>query len=371
MRTRIIVVGGGITGAFATYFLARGGAQVTLVERGEIGGEASGTNAGGLNPLHGPGIPGPMQAFALESLRLHLDNWEELRRLSGRDFGAQLVPRLHVATDDAETAALRDAEALHNSTPGFSARWLSGEELRRAEPSVRPDAAGGLWTEGNARVDARAYTQAVVTAAVRLGGRRVRATVTGLQHAGGRVSAVALDGSRLDCDAVVITPGAWCAEPARWLSVALPVQPLKGELLLAVTATAAPRAEITWRGLGVYTAGDWRVWLGGTEDHEGFDRAPSASARTRILEGIGALMPGLRIARIADHVAGLRPVTPDGLPIVGIPPGWENVAVAVGAGRKGMLLGAGLGLAAAELASAGSTRLSIGACSPGRPGVLT
>ena len=65
---KVVVIGGGITGVFAAYFLAALGAEPTVLERGEIGGEASGANAGGLNPLHGAGIPGPMQEFALASL---------------------------------------------------------------------------------------------------------------------------------------------------------------------------------------------------------------------------------------------------------------------------------------------------------------
>ena len=368
MRPRIIVVGGGITGAFAAYFLARLGSDATLVERGEIGGEASGNNAGGLNPLHGAGIPGPLAALALASLRLHVENWNELRRLSGSDFGGRVVPRLHVALADQEVAALVDAEALHNSTPGFSARWLSRAELRWAEPRLSPQAVGGLWTDGNARVDPADYTRAVAAAAARLGAHRVRAEVQGLDHSDGHVNAVRLPSSSLPCDGIVIACGPWCDQPARWLSVPLPVQPRKGELLLVEPITPGPSAEITWDGVGVYGAPDGRLWLGGTEDDAGFDRAPSASARARILEGIGRLLPGLAIARIVGQVAGLRPVTADGLPIVGFPAGCDNVCLAVGSGRKGMLISAGLGLAAAELLSTGATRMPVAACTPERWG---
>ncbi len=135
MKPRIAIVGGGITGVLAAYFLARRGAQPTIIERDRIAGQASGHNAGGLNPLHGPGIPGPMAKLALESLRLHLELWEPVRRLTGVDFGGRLVPRILVAVDQTEAAALAEREALHNTTPGFAARWLSTGELARAAPN--------------------------------------------------------------------------------------------------------------------------------------------------------------------------------------------------------------------------------------------
>src|SRR4051794_35712047 len=150
----IAVVGGGITGAFAAYFLARRGVEVTLIERDEVGAHASGKNPGGLNPLHGPGIPGPMQELALEAFRLHLEHFSPPRR-----------PRLQLAVDTADLDRLERSKELYDTTPGFSARWLEREELAELEPGLDPTAGRGLLTEGNARVDALAYTRAVAEAA--------------------------------------------------------------------------------------------------------------------------------------------------------------------------------------------------------------
>lgn len=377
-KPRMVVVGGGITGAFAAYFLARLGVDCTLVERDQVAAHASGANAGGLNPLHGPGIPGPMQALALAAHRLHLDHWSEIRRLSEIDFDGQLVPRLQLALDDRELAELAPLQSLYDGTPGFSARLLHAPELRRREPRAPADAAGGLWTEGNARVDPARYTRAVAGAAAALGARLMTAEVRGLRSDGDRVTGVSVPAGTIDCDGVVLAPGPWCEAPADWLAEPLPVQPVKGELLLVALSCAAPAAEVSWRGFGVYRAvadgagadtGD-RVWLGGTEDRAGFDAAPTDSARERILDGIRRMLPGLGQLRVIRHVAALRPVSRDGLPIVGLSRRWQNVCVAVGSGRKGMLLSAGLGLAAAELLTSGRTGVPIGACTPQRPGLV-
>jgi glycine oxidase len=366
VKSRVAVVGGGITGAFAAYFLSKLGAEAVIIERARIAAGASGHNAGGLNPLHGPGIAGPTRALALASLHQHLNCWDDVRELAGADFGGQSVPRLLIAFEEREAAELRALEALYNDTPGFSARWLSADELRSAEPRVSAAAIGALRTDGNIRVDPRAYAPAVARAAARLGARVVTAEAHGVRQRDGRITAISLDCGELECDGAVIAPGPWCEAPARWLGARLPVRPLKGELLLA--ACDVP-VEVAWDSVGVHQAGAGRVWLGGIEDRSGFDASPTGSARARILDGIGRLLPGLHSPRIVDQVAGLRPVTPDGLPIIGIPDGWENVCVATGSGRKGVLFSAGLGLAAAELLTTGQTGVPIGACGLQRPGL--
>src|SRR3954453_17216584 len=142
----IAVVGGGITGAFAAYFLARRGVEVTLVERDEVAAHASGNNPGGLNPLHGPGIPGPMQELALEAFRLHLEHFSPPRR-----------PRLQLAVDAADLETLERSKELYDAGPGFAATWLERDELEELEPGLAPAVRRGLLTEGNAKVDALAY----------------------------------------------------------------------------------------------------------------------------------------------------------------------------------------------------------------------
>jgi glycine oxidase len=364
----IVVVGGGITGAFTTYHLARLGIETTLVERGEIGGEASGANPGGLNPHHGPGIPGPMHELARASFRLHAESWEAIGAASGIEFHPRFPPRVHLAADEAEAERLRATAAPYEASPGFSARWLDREELVALDSGLAGGAAvGGLLTEGNARIEPAAYTRAVAAAAVDLGARIVHGEVRDLDGRDGRTVAVGLgEAGELDCDAAVIATGPWCAEPARWLGLEIPVQPLKGELLHVAPAGGPPAVDLAWAEGAIYANGPGGALLGGTEEPAGFDRTPSAAARAAMLERAARFYPDLAEAPVLDQTAALRPVTPDGIPIVGIAHGWENVCLAVGSGRKGMLLSAAIGQAAAELASTGATRLPVAQCSPGR-----
>ena len=328
----IAVIGGGISGAFAAYFLARRGAAVTLIERDEPAAHASGNNPGGLNPLHGPGIPGPLQELALEAFRLHREHFSPPPR-----------PRLQLAVDAADAEALERSKALYDSTPGFSARWLERDELSELEPGLDPAVRRGLWTEGNAKVDAADYTRTVVAAA---DADLVKAEVTGLRGTELRLG----NGDTVSCDGIVIATGPWVAGPAAWLDVPLPVEAVDGELALVERGAPTP-VDLAWRDAAVYDAGNPRAWLGG----------PAG--------GVARILPGLRDAHVLRRTRAPRPVTPDGLPIAGMVA--DNVCLALGGGRKGMLLSAALGLAAAELLSEGRTDLPIDPCSPERCSALS
>ena len=353
----IVVVGGGIAGAFTAFALARAGASPILIERAGVAREASVRNPGGLNPLHGAGIPGPMQAFALESFRLNIDPWDELRTRSGINFHGRTVSRIHVVLDDKDRASLEPMKAIQDATPGFGARWLDRPELIAIEPRITPTALGALRVEGNARVDAQAYTRAVTAAAVSLGAKVVVDEVTGLESRGARVSGVVLGSGTIPCDGVVIASGVWTDAPAQWLGVTLPIETWKGELLIANIDGAPVVHTFSCRDGSVYGDGTNRVWIGGTEAQVGFDQTPTPEGRALLFERAQRFFPTIAEARVVSQVAGVRPVSADGLPIVGPAPGWDNAWLALGGGRKGILYGAGMGQAVAELATRGQTRL--------------
>src|SRR4051812_19085561 len=102
----VVIVGGGVAGCAAAYYLSVAGVRVTIVEREGIASQASGWSVGGLNPLQG--IPEPISALAMESYRLHLALWPELERLTGRALDARLISMAFVAPDEAAIPPLLD-----------------------------------------------------------------------------------------------------------------------------------------------------------------------------------------------------------------------------------------------------------------------
>ena len=118
--------------------------------------------------------------------------------------------------------------------------------------------------------------------------------------------------------------------------------------------------------INLFRRPDGLAWIGATEELRGFDTSPSAWARQFLLDRAVRLLPAMADARLVKHTACLRPLTSDRLPIIGKAPGWENVYLATGAGKKGILISPGMGKAVADLITTGETRLPIEPFSPDR-----
>ena len=164
----------------------------------------------------------------------------------------------------------------------------------------------------------------------------------------------------------MLATGPWSRQAGEWLGVPLPVDPLKGEILRTELPGAPLDHEFSGAHVSVYHRWDGLVRVGATEENRGFDLQPSESARDALLKGATRLMPAMAEAKIVKQTACLRPVTPDWLPIIGKPPGYENVVLATGAGKKGILLAPAMGKAAADLVATGATRIPVAGLDPGR-----
>lgn len=348
-HSQVVVVGAGAAGCAAAYFMARAGLEVLLLEREGVAAAASGTAAGAINPLHGRGIPGPLEAAAMEAFRLHLALWPELERESGMRFAARVRPRVHVAMNAAELERLEKLAARCRAHPGFSARWLDAAALRGLEPRLGGEALGGLWTDGGGELDAAAYVHALARAAERRGVQAQRAEVHGVRARGARVQAVRTSAGDITCDAVVAATGPWVEWLRAGCGVELAVEPLKGEILRLRMPARPVAIELTSEAVSLYPRGGDELWVGATHERAGFDTTPSAAARGKLLGHAGRLVAGLADARVVAHTACLRPVTADALPLVAQADGWDNLFVATGGGAKGLLLSPFMGRRVARL----------------------
>lgn len=361
MSKKVVVVGSGITGAFVAYFLSGLGAEVIVVDPGDGAGRASDNNPGGLNPLHGPGIPGLMSQFAMDSYRLHRSEWANIEDASQLAFSGRTVARLFTAFTEDEVCRLNRMSQLYRETDGFTSEWIDGGALSKFDSRISSDVVGGLWTQGNASVIPDAYTNAVAKAAGARGAVEKRGRVSGVETSDGVVRSVFVDSRPVACDEVVYATGAWVDSINSAFDIALPVRPVRGQLLLAELPPAAPDHDITWNHYGIYHNCGRHYWLGGTFEECGFDDSTTDSGKRAIIGGVCRIVPELEQFPIRRHISGLRPMTPDGLPILDRVPGYRNVWLVLGGGSKGMLLSSGLGKAAAEMA-AGVAHDTIPAC---------
>jgi glycine oxidase len=364
----VVIIGGGVAGCSVAYHLALAGVRSTVIEREGIGSQASGFSAGGLNPLEGAQIPGPLGPLAMESFRMHRMLWNELKDETGIDCEARIISLVKVAFQETGLPELQQSLDAFSAAgdDGFAAHWLDRQQLTELEPRISPDVIRGLLARGNAALDSYRYTQALAAAAEKRGATIRSGTVNGVKVGGGRVTGVFLGDTDVPCDCLVLAAGPWSREAETWLDCSIPVDPLKGEILRM--DLPGPRLEHDFSGGGgsVYSKPDGMVWCGTTEERQGFDRETTEAARRSIFEGAVRIVPDLARATLALQTACLRPVTPDWLPIVGQAPGWDNVYLTTGAGKKGILLSTGMGKATADLITRGATSLSIGPCDPAR-----
>ena len=323
----VVIVGGGVAGCAAAYYLALAGVKATIVEREGISSQASGFSAGGLNPLEGSCIPGPLSDLAMASFRLHLGLWDGLKEETGIDFQNRTVTLNKIAFSDEDFPALQESvdhfEAARGE--GFSGRWLDRQGALALEPRLSPDLVGGVALHGNATLSSLLFTQALAEAATRRGAMVRPGLARGVHIQDGRVTSVILGDGEIACDQVVLAAGPWSREAESWFDISLPVDPLKGEILRLQPAGAPFSSDLNGAGASLYPRADGLVWCGTTEVDEGFNREPTAAARETIWGAAARLVPSLAEATLVRHTACLRPITPDYMPIVGRLPGWRNV----------------------------------------------
>ena len=366
MSADVVIVGAGVVGCATAYYLARAGAQVTIVERDSVGSHASGFALGGLNPLSGVGIPDPLGPLALEGFHLHLALATALREETGIDVELRMHSALTLALTEAEAVAMKHRLPWQQAQEDFSVAWWSAKEILKMEPRLTPRVVGGVVIRQVGLLDSSTYCLALLEAATRRGATVRTGQVRGLRYQGSRVAAVQLAHEELTCQAVVIAMGPWTGDSAAWMDVELPVIPLKGQIL-RLRAGGPPFPYISWSHSYVVSKPDGLVWVGTTEEDAGFDETPSPKARQGIMENVLGMLPCLEETELVLHTACLRPVTADGLPILGQVPQKQGVVVATGGGRKGILLSPIMGRVAAELVTTGTTEYDISALTPGRP----
>ena len=297
---------------------------------------------------------------------MHRELYGVLKAKTGVDYQWRTVSQLRVAFDEEELSELQEIFEGFNGADGFVANWLDPKELRDLEPRLAANIIGGVNTLGSVSLDSHKYTLALASAAEKLGAAVHSGATQGLTSSNGRVTGVLVEDLQISCQHVVLAMGPWTRIAEPWLNLYLPVDPLKGEILRLELSGRTLGQDILGCGASLRPKPDGLVWCGTTEEWRGFDREPSDFARKTILDGVVRLLPDMAQARLALHTACLRPVTPDSLPIIGRAPGWENVYLATGTGKKGIGLSPAMGKAVADLITQDNTALSIGPFDPQR-----
>jgi glycine oxidase len=338
-----VFVGGGVIGLACAWRAAQRGARVVVVERAEPPAGATRVAAGMLAPVGELTFGEPeLLELTLESARLYPEFVAELEGASGVATGYARDGALHVALDRDEAAQLRRVHDLQHSL-GLEAEWLGPRPCRELEPGLTPSFHGGVHAPGEAAIDPRALARALAAALVAAGGElRTGSEVVDGIFGGDRLVGVRTgDGEELRAGAVVLANGAWSGA-TEWLPEhARPaVRPVKGEVveLRGRDGAGAPcRRIVCSERVYLVPRPDGRLIVGATVEERGFDTEVSAGGVLELLREAYRLLPDVAEMEMVATIAGLRPGTPDNLPLIG-PGAIDGLLLATGHFRNGILL---------------------------------
>lgn len=367
---RVIVIGGGVIGLSLAYQLASGGDfRVTVLERGELGREASWAGAGILTAA-GERPRAPVDRLRALSARV-IGEWSErLLADTGVDNGFRRCGSLHVVAggEGAEEAVARlDAEAEGWEADGVAVERPSIEEVARLEPRLAADLARVYRLPGGCQIRNPRHLRALAVGSARLGVElRTGTPATGFERSGGRVTAVATPRGPVAGDRFVLAAGPWSPSLAEGAGVPLPGTPVRGQIVMLETPAPLLR-HVVWSGSRyLVPRPEGRLLIGATEEDAGFDRRPTAGGVAGLLALAHRLVPSSAGAVFDRAWGGLRPGSPDALPVLGPAPGLDNLYLATGHFRSGFELSAGTAVVMAQLLRGERPELPLEAFSPGR-----
>jgi glycine oxidase len=334
----VLVIGAGVIGASIADALAEHGARVTVIDMRSPGRGASQASAGLLTPYIEGRAASPLLDLCAEGLTRWAPFAERLRSRSDVPFIYEREGTLEVALTPEEAARLTDMSAWLSGLH-VDAQWMDGDQARRLEPAVSPNAIGGLLIPCQGFVAVSSLVKAIVQSA-RLGGAVFEEPVEAVRvDSGADHVTVHADARIFTADAVVVAAGAWSGRVKIAGSVPIQVRPMRGQLLeLRWTGSDLPTRPV-WGG-DCYTV-PWkpdRLLVGATLEDVGFDERTTVDGIRGLLDAVASLLPGAGNASFESARVGLRPATADHLPIIGPLPGLPRVCVAAGHYRNGILL---------------------------------
>jgi glycine oxidase len=332
----VAIAGGGLIGAAIALELARAGMRVGLFDLQEPGREASWAGAGILSPAPENTAMLPMGPLGQASLALYPKFVSEVEELSGQAVGFRPRGTLETFSSRHAIEELSTVVALHHGL-GLRAEPLSAEDARKLEPAISEEVEAAVLRPDEGSVDNRALTPAVLEAARRSGVEIFAGqAVQGIRREGPRCVGLSVANEEIAAQFTVIAAGAFCGS-IEGVGVYAPVRPAKGQMV-ALRAAEVSIQRVVWsEDVYLVPRNDGRILAGATVEYVGFERTPTAGGLAKLLAGAIDVVPALAKARIEEHWAGLRPDTPDHLPILG-PTDVDGLLMATGHFRSGILL---------------------------------
>jgi glycine oxidase len=335
----VAIAGCGLIGGAVALELARAGLHVGVFDRLEPGQEASWAGAGILSPA--PENPGMIPAVPLckVSLELYPEFVALVEEITNQEAGFRPKGTLEALFSRNAREELSTLIAVHHGL-GLKAEAIRAEDARELEPALSEEMQAGILRPDEASIDNRALTKAVLEAARRSGveifpGCRATA-IRSEEGKTSRCAGLIFDKEQVEARWTVVAAGCFSSE-IQGVERYAPVRPAKGQMI-SLRADELNVERVLWsEKIYLVPRNDGRILAGATIEYAGFDKETTAGSIEKILSAAIELAPGLSGARIEEMWAGLRPDSPDHLPILG-PTDLDGLLIATGHFRSGILL---------------------------------
>jgi glycine oxidase len=366
----VIVVGAGVIGCACAHELTRAGARVSVFDVRRVGRGASQASAGVLAPYIEGHDSSTLRELGRRSLDLYDAFIEGVMAESGTALQYTRSGTLEAAVDE-ERATRFQHLARELAGQGIDARWIDARQLRDVEPLISPSALGALSIGMHGFVSVPDLTEALAASAMQRGATFALDTqVVSISAAPDGRAIVETENGPSTADVVVLAAGSWAGQIPIAGVEPVAVKPVRGQLLHLAWPTSQLLRHVVW-GPSVYLV-PWltgRILVGATVEDVGFDERATAAGVRDLLEAACALIPQLADAAFAEVRVGLRPASPDPLPIVGRSSRMSSLVYATGHYRNGVLLAPLTAMLVKHLVLGSGTDPAAVAMSPARFGL--
>ena len=340
----VLILGGGVIGLTAAYYLAREGIGVEVVDKGDFGREASWAGAGIIPPGNREKAKTPFDQLRALSSDLFPILSDELREPANVDNG-------YIAAGGLELIGSEDQSAVDEwRSEGIDVEEMDDAKLHWFLPALAPSIKRAYFLHEMAQIRNPRHLKALL-AWLRYREARLRpgCPVFGFERQGEQITGVKTAAGTLHADKYLLAAGAWSESLLEQVGWRPGIRPIRGQIALLNTDVALDSRVLMHGSRYLVARPDGRVLAGSTEEDVGFDKRTTAEAIRDLLAFAVSIVPGLASAELERCWAGLRPGSPDGLPFLGQVPGCANLFVAAGHFRSGLQLSPGTGVLMKEL----------------------
>ena len=340
MNSDVLIIGGGVIGLSIARELHKNGVRrITLIEKGVVGQESSWAAAGMLAPAAEADEGGPFFEMCCESRDLYPKFAAELFDETVVDIELDRTGTFYLAFTDEDMSELR-ARYDWQQKAGLTVELLSAEETRRAEPFVSPDVREALIFPNDWQVENRKLLAALRCYAELSGIKIIENThVERLTADGCKITGAETAEVKFVADKTVIATGAWTSLIKLGLSeLPFKISPVRGQIVAFQTAERLFRHVVYSRRGYIVPRNNGSILAGSTSENAGFDKSVTKSATTQLCEIACEIAPCISSLEIADQWTGLRPFAADGLPILGLISGLDDLFITTAHYRNGILL---------------------------------